>query len=646
MFVKNNLNATVDFTTICPDVWSNVVEVKDLVQRVRHASKIITSQGEHPRVEWASENHDVLTCQSQNVDKAKILLDAFEEAFADMPNGSDKDKIGEFIKRNQILIGAKKIQFNFSKSSISSLVKNNRFNEQFDCFLAIVSDRMKKLYAQNKNTRNTDEIRIAILTCNTGHLMVANSLEAGLKNHPSKKYKNAKVINVDDLPEDPLDKATSSAVKSYQIFSKFRCQENDIPKATAYQDLRDALHHFIPSNKMHAVNRAIQEFGADVILNTVHHETNCFSPLSDLGIPVIFVNTDYELLPQLKELNDCLESDSFKVFTPIDYKQAVEGMIPVGFPIRPGFEKKFSMQEKEELRKKYNIDENESLIVFQMGSLAMGIEQNIAELIEEAKRLKRKCHFVCICANNEDAKKAIQEAQANNKNHKITLHVEGLLNDSELSLLYQTCQRENREGVFGKPGGSTSAEIAATGTFLLAYKPLPWEGPNFDYLKDRNQAKEISSFKELVKFLNGKDTKKVEDKKPPEVLDWKSNLTKEIDAIVASNRKKENDAIEDILYIKKPYSNSKIAHLFVRHCKRALRSFSSLYRFITYVMSQISSSGKTRATLKKTRATLEKSRSILGRIRSILKRIISNLKKIISNYQDSIRRLKLLWKYS
>ena len=54
----------------------------------------------------------------------------------------------------------------------------------------------------------------------------------------------------------------------------------------------------------------------------------------------------------------------------------------------------------------------------------------------------------------------------------ITFHPLGMQDDAQLSLLYQTCN-----AIIGKAGGATTAEIAATGAFLLAYKALHGKHP-------------------------------------------------------------------------------------------------------------------------------------------------------------------------
>lgn len=579
----NTVNNTLDFTALDPRIWHDVREIESLVSRMRCAKTIITSQGEYARMQWKSGYHDVLSWHCKNPKKAAIILDAIEEAFKEIPEGSSKEDIREFIKRNQLFIGSQKPDFDFSKSSIAYLA-NETFIRQFDNFLDIVKTKTKKLYKTKSTTEKTHKVNIAILTCNAGggHRMVANALEKMLLSHDSDKF-NARVINVDEMPGDSLDIVTAGAVKTHEIFSKFRCQENDGHKAGLYADLRWELHHFIPCREAHEVNMLVNQFGADIILNTIHHEINWLSPLADLNIPIAFINTDYELPPQLQELKSITASQNFRVFTPTDYALDIDGIVPTGYPIRAGFEQKITTEAAAAIRKKYQMGEHDTLVVMQMGSLAMGIEKQLQQQILETKDLTETCHVVYLCANNQKAKESIEKVQKKNTNSKLIMHAEGMLNDIELSHLYQTCT-----AVLGKPGGSTTAEIAATDAFLLVYDPLPWERPNLKYLETRNQATEIHSYKELTHFLNNRNSRtdhpaSVTPSIRSKVLDWKTRIVEEITSIYDHKiSQQDNDSIRVV----KPFSNRKIEYIFLRHFKRALLSVKTAFSYLAFVFSQ------------------------------------------------------------
>ncbi len=579
MGLRLDPKSILDFTKIDPSTWSDADKVEKLVDRLPNVQKIITSQGEFNRLNWSKQT-DTLASQSQNPAKAKILNDAFEDAFREMPEGSKKADIRTFIQRNQIFIGLKKPTFDFSKSSINNLV-NGKFTARFERFLDLVSENMKRHYDQNQAQRDTNKVAVAILTCSSGggHRMVAESMKNLLEEQPD-KYE-AKIINIDDLPGDSINIVTNGAVKSHHIFSQFRCQENDHHKAGIYSDLKIELHQFIPSTAMDRVNCEIQKFGADIVLNTIHQEINGVSPYADLGIPVAFVNTDYELPPQLQELRENVQTDHLKIFTPIDYQlKGVDGVVPIGFPIRKGFERKITLEEKQNLRKKYTVKEDESLVVVQMGSLAMGMDKEIDQLIEDTTNLKKRCHFVFLCGTNQKALKAVNQAVDKlgaNEKRKIFFHPEAMLNDSQLSALYQTC-----DAVVGKPGGATTAEIAATGAFLLAYDPLPWEKPNLEYLESRNQGREIDSFKDLAKFLS-EPAKTRTETKAPEVLNWKENFVREINDTVQRKPQKDSTTADAGIRVNNPYSNSKLRQLFTRYFRRTVNSIGGFFKFIIYI---------------------------------------------------------------
>ncbi len=411
MSIRVDVNNTLDFTKIDPSTWKNSDEVEKLVDRLRTATKIITKEGnttrEYTRQNW-TKYQDILALNSDNPKKAEILCAAFNDAFSEMPEGEDREKIKTFIENNQIFIGSRKPEFNFANSSISNLV-----------------------------------------------------------------------------------------------------------------------------------------------LNTIHHEINHYP---DFGIPVAFVNTDFELPPQLLELRHNVQSDQLKIFTPIDYQlKGVEGVVTIGFPIRKGFETPITAEAKTEIRKKYNSEDNEWLIVVQMGSLAGRIEKDMRKLIEQTKKLNKKCHFVFLCGDNQKLKDTVSRA-ANEicskdptQPQNVFFHVEDLLDDHQLGALFQTC-----DAVLGKPGGATTAEIAATGAFLFSYDPFPWETSNQEYLEKRNQSIKIDDFKDLVRFISNNEKTRTHIK-ASESLNWRENLIKAIDDIVQS--KLENTAHARI-HVKYPYSTS------------------------------------------------------------------------------------------
>jgi UDP-N-acetylglucosamine:LPS N-acetylglucosamine transferase len=528
----NRYTSTVDFTQVGPKDWKDEHSVEKLVQQVRDANIIITPDGiHHPRIippdgvhihyEESSGYEDVLPWYSLNPKKATILLDAFNSAFKDMPEGDSKEQIRNFIIKNQTLIGKNSAKFDFSKSFILNLW-DHEFNQRFLLFTKIVKEKFT-LYNSVISDKKADAISVAILTNGGGHLSVAKSIAEALNKHESKKY-NVKIIEVESLPGDNISFVTSGAVRTNEIYSRFRCQENNGAKADLYCQLRWELHQFIPDTTLFEAICEIKRFGTDIVLTTIQDEPHWGAPLADLGIPVWFFNTDYELPPQLEQLKLIANTDLLKILTPIDYSKGIKGIEPIGYPVRSGFQQEALDEEKIKLRKKYEVNEDEFLVVMQMGSLAMGIEREITALIEETRNLEKRCHFVFLCANNENAKKAIQKFQEEKNNDMITFHPLGMQDDTHLSLLYQAS-----DAIIGKAGGATTAEIAATGAFLLAYKALPWEAPNLKYLRDRNQGVEIPDFTEINKHLNDKIKRNNKNQNKP--IDWKQNLINKINSL-------------------------------------------------------------------------------------------------------------------
>ena len=585
MLIDNNLK-TVDFSKFDKNTWSNISAVTDIVRRVKKASKIILPSGEEvSRKEWKTGYEDCLNWQCQSSKKTEIIFDAYTKIFKDYPEGFKKDDIRHFIKNNVWFLGTKHA-FDFSDTSIEYLA-NPEFCALFERFQERVSEKLKQFYDQQKCIGQAHKKSVAVLTCNAGggHRMVAKSIEDHLKKDQT--Y-DVKVINIDELSGDSLDVVTAGAVKTYQLFAQFRCQENNDEKADLFYDLRWELHQFLQSNLLDEVNKKILECNASCVFNTIHHEPNYISSLSDLGVPVCFINTDYVLPSQLTDINSRFKNDHFSVATPVDYQSKEKNVSAVGYPIRSGFEVQATEEQKMNLRQKYNIRDDESLIVIQMGSLAMGIDQEIESLIQKTKNLKKKCHFVFLCANNQLAKNAVMRGQNSKKNRMITLHAEGMLNDQELSVLYQAS-----EAVLGKPGGATTAEIAATGTFLLAYKPLPWETDNLKYLQKRNQGKEIGSFADIQDFLEKLKRNPVDKK--PEVIDWKKNILNHIHTMTNNENKTiagrvvrpYSDGVLAILGRRIGYIWNMIQDIFSSGMNDLARMAKKVYRFVVKQFDKI-----------------------------------------------------------
>lgn len=573
----------IDFRSFSQEDWFSVKKLRKVIRSLDSCEKIITQNGEYSRIKWESGYHDVLAWHCMSHKKASIIVKSFNKSFNNMNEGGDKKRVWQFILRNHMFIGAKKPSFNFENSSISE-VADKKFSRRFNRFLNSVSMEMKRLNFENQlatalkdvsinkssSNRKVNEQAVAILTCNSGggHRTVANSIRGMLNAHKDKSFR-AEVINIDELPGDHIDEVTQGAVKTSEIMSRFRYQEGNDVKADLYCDIRWRLHQFFPQTKLDEVNKAICRISAKTVINTIHQEVQWVSPSADLGCTTIFMNTDYELLPELVLLRKNVQSEDLKVFTPIVYPKMIPGMKGIGYPIRPGFEKTATETEIRNLRKQYGVRKEESLVVVQMGSLAMGVEKTVKSLIKHSKKLNKKCHFVFLCARNQKAFDRVKEFQA--KPHgKIALHPVGMQSDVELGLLYQACDR-----VVGKPGGATSAEIAATGAYLLAYKPLPWEIPNLKYLKKRNQAHEINGLDGLVDDLNKPKKTKVTAPDIEPILDWKENLVSELKEISASEKGEQ-------LLIHKPFSHRRLSNLFALRAKRVFSSVKSFFRFLVF----------------------------------------------------------------
>jgi UDP-N-acetylglucosamine:LPS N-acetylglucosamine transferase len=565
-----NNNLIVDFRKLDSEVWKNLVEVRKIREALSNAQEIITASGEtFKRKEWKSEFYKSLAEKCRNPIKAEIIAGEFEKAFKRMKEGRDKKAIRSFVEKNCIYFGAVKAIFNFENSSITSIMDQSDNKAMFEEFCSNIQTEIRKLYADRK----TNNQNVAILTCNSGggHKSVAEAMKGCLED----SGRTVKMINVDEI-YDPLDKATNGAVKTWHIFSKFLCQQNNHAKYYSFSKLAKMIKAFIPDETLHKVNEILVNEGIGIIYNTVHHKSGLLSLSTDQKVPIAFVNTDYELHPETKALMKEIQSDLFYVLTPIDYKIESGAIRVMGYPIREGFEKPVTEDQKLELKNSLGMNPNESLVVVQMGSLGMRIEKMVKKIIECGKELNTKTHFVFLCGNNKKSIKEINKIVEEKSHKNIQIHTEGFLNDYEMARYYKTC-----DYVVGKPGGATTAELAACRARLLCLNPLPWEVPNLSYLEYLGLGNTISSIEQLPKFLNKQQDKVDPVGEDPEkkIPDWKTNLNDITEEIL---NKPSNDSD---LIVRKP-KGSRFFFMFKTYAKKLYHSFFAYSKFLLTMLGK------------------------------------------------------------
>lgn len=251
------------------------------------------------------------------------------------------------------------------------------------------------------------------------------------------------------------------------------------------------------------IRRKLLQERPDVVVATYEkHAKITYEVASELGIPFILVITDmvYEIAAWDTIPNDPM----LKVLLPYDIEamrnkligkvKADEQVDFIGFPIRPKF---LEPMDKEKLKEKYNIKDDEKVIICMNGGV--GGDVPWPKLIADSKTgTLGKCRLFVICGNNAEFKKKVSHLHP--KDPDVTIEALGFVNEETMAEL-----SEISDIAVTKPGGSQTAELLFKRTFMLLdtrfSKQLPWELDTANTLIQNGCATEIdpSQFIESLK---------------------------------------------------------------------------------------------------------------------------------------------------
>jgi processive 1,2-diacylglycerol beta-glucosyltransferase len=192
-----------------------------------------------------------------------------------------------------------------------------------------------------------------------------------------------------------------------------------------------------------------------------------------------------------------------------------DGMITAGgIPILPTFK---PTGKKNEILKKYGLEENRFTLLLTSGSFGLGPQEAI---LEELKAFKDKVQCFVVCANNKELK-AILES----KTYPYPVKIFGFID-------FMPDLMEASDLMVAKSGGSTTSEALTKGVVMVVMAPIPGqETRNVKLLKIRDAAYFLNDPHEIHDIIKS-------------ILDDPNTLQKKRDAI---KRLAKPDASDDLV---------------------------------------------------------------------------------------------------
>lgn len=210
------------------------------------------------------------------------------------------------------------------------------------------------------------------------------------------------------------------------------------------------------------LNEYIKDNPVDVIVMPHLYPAETITKMKREGMHVpltVAVGTDYTCIPFWEE-TDC---DYYVV--PNDKcreefaKRGIskEKIVAYGIPVSGKCNEEI---DKDEAKKKLDLDKNKNYILITGGSMGAGVLKKMTALL--LSEVKDNEHIVVICGSNKKLKKQLDKKFGREKN----VHLVGYTN--EMYLYMKAC-----DVIFTKPGGLTSTEAAVCRIPIVHTKPIP-----------------------------------------------------------------------------------------------------------------------------------------------------------------------------
>jgi processive 1,2-diacylglycerol beta-glucosyltransferase len=217
----------------------------------------------------------------------------------------------------------------------------------------------------------------------------------------------------------------------------------------------------------------------------------------EFNLPLLIVPTDLDSTLFMKGMNPTtcdLNYPNYRItlsYEDPEMRNIIECIIPKnridvsGFPVRGAFNQEYSREEMEQVRKKFQIPENEKVILVMMGGNAGRSIETYADIFadctdEDLVECNEKLHIVCICGDQRVTENQEMKDRINNLVPKSSqIKIKGIPGTAEIAKLMSIA-----DVLISKPGGCSTNEAIARKLPMIFHAPfalMDWEVFNMKF---------------------------------------------------------------------------------------------------------------------------------------------------------------------
>ncbi len=225
----------------------------------------------------------------------------------------------------------------------------------------------------------------------------------------------------------------------------------------------------------HKLKTFFKNYTPDVVIGTHSYACLLMTYLKEKGIikcPTFGIVTDFTVHPfwESTELDYYIIADALLNRQMKKKGICEEKILPYGIPIKEKFFKKIP---KKEAREELGIRDKTTILMV-MGSMGFG---NMLENIKLIDSIEGDFQVLCVCANNQKAKKEIEDGV-----WEKTIYTYGFVDNLDVMMDASDC-------IITKPGGLTTSEFLAKGLPAICINPIPGqEERNMEFLVNNGAA--------------------------------------------------------------------------------------------------------------------------------------------------------------
>jgi len=396
-----------------------------------------------------------------------------------------------------------------------------------------------------------DLFTVVIITTSSsgGNQSVALSIADWLQTQPNIQ---TIVIDAEEIARelDPLMIATD--IYTYDgVYAHILQKNNDLSVVQARKTLIREIENYIPNNTLSLLKKKVISYCPNLIISTRAYTCDDIS-LSVLGVPFCLCHTDYELYSSLCSFYRSIPSttihfwiptlkpslfrplfehmDRLSFFNEHDNEETLFEKLDELIVTSHGAKKHFELigypcmhfyniEDKEFLKKKWEIASNEIAVFIVMGKHCTSSMQDVFNQLKEAQT-DLPLKYLFVCGKNASLKSELERTASS------AMRIYGHLSPSEMNEIMNL----STLGI-SKAGGATTVEALSTNTPLLIFDSYPWEEANGAYLIEKGLGKFANPHIPLIVQIE--DMIKNFKTHSSHEEEWKENLSQKIRSFIA-----------------------------------------------------------------------------------------------------------------